>query len=176
MSYQEQLATQYAETRARLLGRPPARPKAVPLEMPAEPVIVALPVARPPEPRDPSKPLNPPLADDAPAWLRIAHEVSEKHRVSFEDMRGKSHVKRFVAARSEAYFRIRTETALSYPQIGRRFGGRDHTTVLHGVRRFTGGAKKLTVDELQRLQYRANRLRRTLATVVERIAALEQRQ
>ena len=26
-------------------------------------------------------------------------------------------------------------TTRSYPDIGRRFGGRDHTTVLHGVRR-----------------------------------------
>lgn len=173
MSYQEQLITQYAETRARLLGQAPARPKAVPLEMPVEPVIVALPVARPAETPKTPPPLNPPLADDAPAWLRITHEVSEKHRVSVEDMRGKSHVKRFVAARSEAYFRIRTETALSYPQIGRRFGGRDHTTVIHGVRRFTGGGPKLTIDELQRLQYRANRLSKTLAAVQERIAALE---
>ena len=173
MTYQEQLSSHYADARARLLGPPPARPKAVPLQMPVEPVIVALPVARAAEA---PKPLNPPLASDAPAWLRIAYEVSEKHRVSVDDMRGRSHVKRFVAARAEAYFRIRTETALSYPQIGRRFGGRDHTTVIHGVRRFGGGGKKLTVDELQRLQYRANRLSRTLATVMERIAALEQQQ
>ncbi|WP_304439658.1 helix-turn-helix domain-containing protein, partial [Brevundimonas sp. Root1423] len=26
-------------------------------------------------------------------------------------------------------------TTRSYPDIGRRFGGRDHTTVLHGVRK-----------------------------------------
>ena len=26
-------------------------------------------------------------------------------------------------------------TPRSYPEIGRKFGGRDHTTVLHGVRK-----------------------------------------
>jgi len=30
---------------------------------------------------------------------------------------------------------MKTETALSYPQMGRVMG-RDHTTALHGVRRF----------------------------------------
>ena len=29
----------------------------------------------------------------------------------------------------------KTLTSRSLPDIGRRFGGRDHTTVIHGVRR-----------------------------------------
>jgi chromosomal replication initiator protein len=29
-------------------------------------------------------------------------------------------------------------TPRSLPEIGRRFGGRDHTTVLHAVRKITG--------------------------------------
>jgi chromosomal replication initiator protein len=32
-------------------------------------------------------------------------------------------------------FLAKTLTTRSYPDIGRRFGGRDHTTVLHAVRR-----------------------------------------
>lgn len=170
MSYQEQLATQYAETRARLLGRPPARPKAMPLEMPEESVIVALPVQRPPAP---PTPLNPPRTGPVPNWLRIALEVSEKHGVSLDDMKSVNRAKRLVAARYEAFYRIRTETTLSYPQIGRRFGGRDHTTVLHGVQKYTSERPNLPPDELRRLKWRANRLSTSLAAVEQRIAQIE---
>jgi chromosomal replication initiation ATPase DnaA len=31
-------------------------------------------------------------------------------------------------------YRLRTETGLSFPQIGLRLGGRDHSTVIHGVK------------------------------------------
>jgi chromosomal replication initiator protein len=37
--------------------------------------------------------------------------------------------------RQLAMFLAKTLTTRSYPDIGRRFGGRDHTTVLHAVRR-----------------------------------------
>ena len=37
--------------------------------------------------------------------------------------------------RHVAMYLAKTLTTRSYPDIGRRFGGRDHTTVLHGVRR-----------------------------------------
>ena len=44
----------------------------------------------------------------------------------------------------------KTLTTRSYPDIGRRFGGRDHTTVLHAVRRIeaveSGGRFAMTAD------------------------------
>lgn len=75
-----------------------------------------------------------------PYWRAIAEEVCQKHGVSFESIASRTRIKKFVAARYEAFWRIRNEITvagfpMSYPEIGRRFGGRDHTTVIHGVRK-----------------------------------------
>ncbi|NVJ94819.1 MAG: chromosomal replication initiator protein DnaA, partial [Marivivens sp.] len=50
-------------------------------------------------------------------------------------------------------------TNRSLPEIGRKFGGRDHTTVMHGVRRIDelSAADSQLSDELELL-------RRTLAS------------
>ena len=40
-----------------------------------------------------------------------------------------------VKPRQIAMFLAKTMTPRSFPEIGRRFGGRDHTTVLHAVRK-----------------------------------------
>lgn len=44
---------------------------------------------------------------------------------------------REVDARQSAMFIARRLTGRSYPEIGRRFGGRDHTTVLHADRKIS---------------------------------------
>ena len=37
--------------------------------------------------------------------------------------------------RQIAMFLAKNLTSLSYPEIGRRFGNRDHTTIMHAVRK-----------------------------------------
>lgn len=64
----------------------------------------------------------------------VLSEVCEKRSVKMETMLSKRRTLRVTLPRQEAYFRIFTECPhMSYPEIGRLIGGRDHTTVLHGV-------------------------------------------
>jgi len=50
-----------------------------------------------------------------------------------EDLCGKSRRRPLVAARQVAMYVMRELTELSYPNIAKEFGGRDHTTVIHAV-------------------------------------------
>ena len=63
----------------------------------------------------------------------ILNEVAERHDLAPEAIRGPRRFKRFVIARQEA-FAVMHAAGWSYPNIG-RFFQRDHTSVLHGVRR-----------------------------------------
>lgn len=49
------------------------------------------------------------------------------------DLQGPSRKQRLVKARHTAMFLCRRHTDLSLPRIGRLLGGRDHTTVIHGI-------------------------------------------
>lgn len=65
----------------------------------------------------------------------IAAEVAHRHGVTMADMVSHRKDKRSCLARHVAMWRMRRETPLTTPQIGRILGGRDHTSVLHGVKR-----------------------------------------
>ena len=66
---------------------------------------------------------------------RIVMEVCEKHNVSPTEICSEHRSQRIVVARMEACYRLRKETTWSLPRIGKFLGGRDHTTILHGVRK-----------------------------------------
>ena len=51
------------------------------------------------------------------------------------DLIGPKRVRSYARPRQVAMYLAKSLTARSLPEIGRRFGGRDHTTVIHGVRR-----------------------------------------
>ncbi|ACF01876.1 Chromosomal replication initiator DnaA domain [Rhodopseudomonas palustris TIE-1] len=53
------------------------------------------------------------------------------------EMRSARRSVKVARARQVAMYLAKTMTPFSCPQIGRQFGGRDHTTVLHAVRRVT---------------------------------------
>ncbi len=65
----------------------------------------------------------------------IQRKVSEHYAIRLSDMIGPKRVRSIARPRQVAMYLAKQLTARSLPEIGRRFGGRDHTTVMHGVRR-----------------------------------------
>lgn len=65
----------------------------------------------------------------------IQRQVSEHYNIRLSDMIGPKRVRSFARPRQVAMYLCKQMTSRSLPEIGRRFGGRDHTTVMHGVRR-----------------------------------------
>ena len=65
----------------------------------------------------------------------IARATALHFRVKMSDMRGPKRRRALVIARGVAMYCARQLIKTSYDEIGRYFGGRDHTTVLHACRK-----------------------------------------
>ena len=66
---------------------------------------------------------------------RIQKAVCEEFRVTLTDMTSKRRARVIARPRQVAMYLSKKLTKRSLPDIGRRFGGRDHTTVMHAVKR-----------------------------------------
>ena len=69
----------------------------------------------------------------------IQQRVAEGFGISRAELVGSSRAGTPLRARQVAIYLTRELTDLSLPQIGRLYGGRDHTTVLHSLRRVEAG-------------------------------------
>jgi chromosomal replication initiator protein len=67
----------------------------------------------------------------------IMRKVSEHYNVRIADLLGPKRTRTIARPRQVAMYLAKTMTQRSLPEIGRRFGGRDHTTVIHAVRKIT---------------------------------------
>ncbi len=67
----------------------------------------------------------------------ILDGVARFFNVKPSDLKGPRRTKQVVMPRQIAMYLARKNTGMSLPEIGRRFGGRDHTTVIHAVRKVT---------------------------------------
>ena len=90
-----------------------------------------------------------------PRRLHQLHEAATDHRrrssleqtaemfgLDVEQLRGKSRTRDLVHARQVGMYVCRALTDLSYPQIGKEFGGRDHTTVIHAYEKIANLMKE----------------------------------
>lgn len=82
--------------------------------------------------------LLPLLGDIGPQPItvdKILEATSAKYHLEIEEIVGASRRRPLVLARQVAMYVCRDMTDLSYPAIAEAFGGRDHTTVIHAVRK-----------------------------------------
>ena len=68
----------------------------------------------------------------------IQKQVAAHYDVRVAEMFSARRARNIARPRQVAMYLAKTLTSLSYPEIGRRFGGRDHTTVMHAVRSIEG--------------------------------------
>ncbi|MCV6595572.1 MAG: chromosomal replication initiator protein DnaA [Mangrovicoccus sp.] len=65
----------------------------------------------------------------------IQRKVSEHYNIRLSELIGPTRVRTIARPRQVAMYLCKQLTTRSLPEIGRRFGGRDHTTILHGVKK-----------------------------------------
>jgi chromosomal replication initiator protein len=84
----------------------------------------------------------------------IQRVVARQYNVSRADLLSSRRTANVVRPRQVAMYLAKTLTLRSLPEIGRRFGGRDHTTVLHAVRKIEGlvGNDTMLADEIEVLK------------------------
>ena len=90
---------------------------------------------------------------------RIIKEVSGYFGVKITDMKGPRRHKVISLPRMIAMFLCRQKTNESFPEIGRRFGGRDHSTVINAV------------TKIERMTATDTELQKTLRVIERQISA-----
>jgi chromosomal replication initiator protein len=65
----------------------------------------------------------------------IIRETCKYFHLPAEDLLGRKRNKEVVRPRQVAMYLLRHEASLSFPEIGREMGGKDHTTIMHGCKK-----------------------------------------
>ncbi len=91
-----------------------------------------------------------------PTVKNIQNVVANHFDISVMDMVSARRTKNLILPRHVALYLAKEMTELSYPVIGRYFGGRDHSTIIHAVEKITARMEsepelKRTVDGLRGL-------------------------
>lgn len=85
----------------------------------------------------------------------VKDAVCQFYKVSAREIISERRNMEIIWPRQVAYYLCRELTPASYPRIGQFFGGRDHTTVIHGVRKVEKkiGEKPYLADEIARISF-----------------------
>ncbi len=85
----------------------------------------------------------------------IVRQVAEKMKMQPADIKRKTNQRRIAYARQVAMYLVKELTSASLPEIGRAFGGKHHTTVLHSV------------QKIEKLRQRDRDLDRLIHSIIE---------
>jgi chromosomal replication initiator protein len=98
------------------------------------------------------RPLNAALVEDALAYLMpaqtkltpetIMEVAADYFGIAVTDLVNRGRSAPIALQRQIVMYLIREETGMSFPQIGLLLGGRDHTTVMHGIDKIAGDLLK----------------------------------
>ncbi len=79
-----------------------------------------------------------PRVDTAASVEDIQKAVCEYYGLRLVDLKSKRRHRSISFPRMLAMYLCRQHLGTSYPELGERFGGKDHTTVIHAIRKITG--------------------------------------
>lgn len=130
------MAQAWAKRQQRLKRMVPVVPVAAPVVKIVEP-----PPAPKPEPAVPAvKPIWFSIIEAGPRRYYIQEiqlAVCEHFGITMLDLNSARRTRSLTVPRQIGFYLCKHMTSRSLPEIGRRFGDKDHTTVLHGVRKIT---------------------------------------
>jgi chromosomal replication initiator protein len=72
----------------------------------------------------------------------IQEAVCAQFRIKVTELKSRRRSKTLVHPRQIAMYLCRELTDASYPEIGRHFGGKDHTTIMHACRQVAKAKEK----------------------------------
>lgn len=87
----------------------------------------------------------------------IQKVVANHYNIKISDLKSAKRLKALVLPRQVAMYIARQLTSCSYPEIGEKFGGKDHSTIIHAIKKIE---KKM--DEDLQLNTTVNSLKQTL--------------
>ena len=87
----------------------------------------------------------------------IQEAVANRFHIKVSDLKSKRRTKTLVHPRQVAMYLCRELTDASFPEIGRDFGGKDHTTIIHACK------------QVQKSLEKDNSLRATIHSITEEV-------
>lgn len=119
MTAERRLIEHYAAVRQRCYGRMQTQPQ--------RKAVVYRPIVQ----------VQPVIPAELTAWRRILEEVAHKHMVSVDTLIGRKKKRWLALPRAEAMYRMHHELGMSLSAVGRRMGGRDHSTISHHLKQLS---------------------------------------